>query len=76
MIMSVNSRARDVRVFSQPNDFGKEKKLAVGIVAELRKIYRRKAQLIMSRFSRGSVLIQDGKVLTDEMLEERVREWG
>lgn len=74
-MMKKDSRQRDIHVFSQARDFGKDTKLAVGIVDELRVIYREKAQAIMSRFSRGSVLIQDGKVLTNEMIEERFRGW-
>jgi hypothetical protein len=74
--MSADYRARDVRIFSKPNHFGKDGKIAVGIVAELRKIYSRKALLIMSRFSRGCTLVQDGKVITAETLEDRIRGWG
>jgi hypothetical protein len=48
--------------------------LAVGIIAELRKIYRAKAKHIMSRCTSANVLIQGGRVLTDEMFEERLLE--
>lgn len=59
----------DIRIFSRPVDFGRDAKLAEGIVAELRCIYRRKAIQVMRRFSRGSVLLVAGKVLTSQMID-------
>lgn len=65
-------KIRDARVSTMPEDFARNQKLVSRILADINRIYRRKAQLVMSRFSRGSVLIQNGKVLTDEMVEEKL----
>lgn len=62
----------DIRIFSKPDDFGLDKRRAVGIVGELKSIYRRKALLVMMRMGRGNVLVCEGRVLTSEMTEKRL----
>ena len=55
-----------------PSEFPGNEKLVERIIASLQAVYRQKALDSMSRFSRGSVLIQDGKVVTSEMIEDHI----
>lgn len=59
----------DVRIFSRPSHFGRDAKRASGIIDELSSIYRSKMIWNVSRMTRGSVALSQGRVLTRAMID-------
>lgn len=60
----------DVVINVTPADFPGHEIFVEKIIERLRFIYRNNALMAMSRYSRGSVLIQSASVYTTSMLDE------
>ena len=71
----IQVRIMDIAIASTADDFpAYDRPLASAVINRIKKQYTSDAFDAMSRFSRGSVLIQSSRILTKDMMEFVLRQ--
>jgi hypothetical protein len=64
------SKVADFEFSTSVEDYPEARAIAERVISDIKAMHRAKSLKSMLRYSRGSVLVQDAKVLTRQMMDE------